>query len=159
MRLIGPLPASVSMDAPASTSEFTLSGESRRHHGRDPTALAKADQIHASTEVIDRNNNFGKVVVDLKILHVLGRRLPVGQGNVANSIGQQSLNQALAFMIVGDHGCVTGMGSIDERGKSARLAIIAQHHGPQIKAYLVRSREGGSQLVMNFDFFLNEFEE
>src|SRR5665811_1909900 len=77
---------------------------------------------------------------------------------LANGIGQQSLDQALAFMIVGDHGCVTGMGSIDERGKSARLAIIAQHHGPQIKAYLVRSREGGSQLVMNFDFFLNEFE-
>ena len=135
-----------------------LVGESRRHHGCDPAALAKADQIHATTKIVDRNDHLGKVVVDLKILHVIGRRLPVGQGNVANAIGQQRLYQALAFMIVGDHGGVTGMGRIDERGNAARLAVFAQSHGPQIETHLVRRRKLGTQVVVNLDLFIEEFE-
>ena len=77
---------------------------------------------------------------------------------MVNSIGQQRLDQALAFMVVGDHSGMTGMRRIDERRDPARLAVVAQHHGPQIEPHLVRCRKGGSQLVMNFDLFVDEFE-
>ena len=61
-------------------------------------------------------------------------------------------------MVVGDHGRMTGIGRIDKRRNPARLSVIAQHHGPQIEPYSVWRRKGGSQLVMNLDLFLDEFE-
>jgi hypothetical protein len=63
---------------------------------------------------------------------------------VSNSIGQQSLDQTLAFLVVGNHGRMTGMGRIDERRNAAWLSVIAQDHGPQIEAHLVRCRKGRS---------------
>ena len=71
---------------------------------------------------------------------------------------KQSLHQALTFVVVGDHGRMTGMGRIDERRNPAWLAVIAEHHGSQIEPYLVRRREPRSQLVVDLDLFLDEFE-
>ena len=66
--------AGIGIDGRAGKHQLVhLVGKARRHHGRDPTALAKADQIHASAKIVDRNDHLGKVVVDLKILHVIGR--------------------------------------------------------------------------------------
>jgi hypothetical protein len=50
------------------------------------------------------------------------------------------------------------MGRVDERWNSARLSIVAQHHGPQIETHLVWRSENGAQLVVNLDLFLDEFE-
>ena len=50
------------------------------------------------------------------------------------------------------------MGRIDQRRDPARLSVIAQHHGPQIEAHLVRRRQGRPQLAVNLDLFLDEFE-
>ena len=61
-------------------------------------------------------------------------------------------------MIVGDHGRMAGMGRVDERGNPALLSVVTQDHGPQIEAHLVWGREDRSQIVMNFDLFLDEFE-
>ena len=77
---------------------------------------------------------------------------------MADAVGQEGLHQALTVIIVGDHGGMTGMGRVDQRRNPARLSVIAQHHGPQIEAHLVRRRQGRSQLAMNFDLFLDEFE-
>ena len=77
---------------------------------------------------------------------------------MADAVGQESLHQALTVIIVGDHGGMAGMGRVDERRDPARLSVIAQHHGPQIEAHLVRRRKGRSQFAMNFDLFLDEFE-
>ena len=88
-----------------------LLGESGRQHGGEPTALAEADQVHASTQVVDRDKQFGEVVVDVEILHVLGRRLPVGQHDVPDAVGQERLDQALTLVIVGDHCRVARMGA------------------------------------------------
>ena len=151
--------AGVGIDRRAGEHERVhLIGKARRDHRRYPAALTKSDEIHAAAEIVDRDDDLGEVVVDLQVLHVGGRRFPIGQGNMANSIGQQRLDQALAFMVVGDHGGMTGMRRIDERRDSARLSVVAQHHGPQIEPHLVRRRQDGSQLVMNFDLFVDEFE-
>src|ERR1019366_10755462 len=135
-----------------------LAGKSRGHHGRGPTALAKANQIHVSTEVVDRNENFGKIVVDLKILHVISRRLPVGQCDIAYAIGQEGFHQALALMVVGDHGGMTGIRRVDERGNPAGLAVFAYYHGPQIETCLVRRRKLRTQVVVNLDLLINKSE-
>ena len=77
---------------------------------------------------------------------------------MADAVGQQGLYQALTVIIVGDHGGMAGMGRVDQRRNPARLAVIAQHHGPQIETHLVRRRQVGPQLAMNLDLFLDEFE-
>ena len=67
--------------------------------------------------------------------------------------------EALAFMVVGDHRGVTGVRRIDQRWNSARLSVIAQHHGPQIEPHRgSASPRSGRRLVMNFDLFVDEFE-
>ena len=81
------------MGAPASTSEFTLSGKRAAIIADNPAALTKSDKIYAAAEIVDRNNDLGEVVVDLQILHILGGRLPVGQCHMADAVGQQSLTR------------------------------------------------------------------
>ena len=61
-------------------------------------------------------------------------------------------------MIVRDHGCMAGIGRIDERRNPARLAVIPQHHGPQIEPHRVWRRKLGPQLAVNLDLFLGEFQ-
>jgi hypothetical protein len=53
-------------------------GKTRRRHRRQPSALAKPHKVDATSEVIDRDDEFGKIVVDVEILHVVGSRLPIG---------------------------------------------------------------------------------
>ena len=135
-----------------------LIGKACCDHCRYPATLTKSDEIHAATEIVDRDNDFGEVVVDFQVLHIDGRRFPIGQCNMANPVCQQSLDKALAFVVVGDHRGMTGMRRIDERRDAAGLAVVAQRHGPQIEPHLVRCRQDGPQIVMNFDLFVDEFE-
>ena len=135
-----------------------LVGKARSDHGRNPAALAKADQIDAAAKVINRNDDFGKIVIDLKVFHVVGCRLPIGQRDMADAIGQQRLYEALTFVVVGDHGRVPSMRRVHKSRHSLRLAVIAQLHGPQIKPHRIRRRQAGTQVVVNLDLFLSEFE-
>ena len=158
MRLIGPLPASVSIGAPASTSELHLVGETRRDHCGDPAALAKPDEIHAAAEIVDRDDDLGEIVVDFEILHILGRRFPIGQCDVADAVGEQSLDEALTFVIIGDHSGVTGMRRIDQRRESRPACRNRAASWSADRAAPVRRRELGSQLVVNLDLLLDELE-
>ena len=78
--------------------------------------------------------------------------------DMADAIGEESLDQALALVIVGDHGGVAGVRRIDESRDSAGLSVIAQHHGSQIEPHPVWRREFGPQLAVNFDLFLDELQ-
>lgn len=118
--------------------------------------MAQADEIHASAEVVDRNDQFGHVVVDLQVLHVVRCRLPVGQRDMVDAVGQQRLDEALPLVVVGDHRRVARMRRVDERGNAAWLPIVAQHHGAQIEAHLVRRRELGPQVAVDPDVLLDE---
>ena len=65
--------AGIGIDGRAGKHQLVhLVREARRHHGRDPAALAKADQIHAPAKIVDRNDHLGEVIVDLEIFHVIG---------------------------------------------------------------------------------------
>ena len=68
--------------------------KARGDHCRHPAALAKSDEIHAAAEIVDRDHDFGEVIVDFKVLHIVGRRFPIGQCHMANSVCQQSLDKA-----------------------------------------------------------------
>jgi len=57
-------------------------GKARREHRGRPTALTKHDQIHPAAEIVDRDHEFGKLVVDLEVFHVVSGRFPVGQGDM-----------------------------------------------------------------------------
>ena len=100
-------------------------GKTRRRHRRHPSALAKPDQVDAASQVVDCDDKFGEVIVDVEILHVVGRRLPIGQDDMADAVGEQRLDQALAFGVVGDHRRVARAGRVDEGWNSARTPIIA----------------------------------
>jgi hypothetical protein len=53
--------AGIRVDRRASQNERgDLVGESRREHGGHPSALAETDQIHTSTQVVDRHDRFGQ---------------------------------------------------------------------------------------------------
>ncbi len=77
------------MGAPASTSAFTLSGNRAATIARNPAALAQPNEIDAAA-IVDGDNHLGEIIVDLEILHVFGRRFPIGQGDMANAIGSVS---------------------------------------------------------------------
>ena len=63
--------------------EFTFSGKGGAIIADYPAALAQTDEIDAAAEIVDRDDDFGEIIVDLEILHVVGRRFPVGQRDVA----------------------------------------------------------------------------
>jgi hypothetical protein len=132
--------------------------EPRCDHRRHPAALTKADKIYAAAEIVDRDDNLGEVIVDFQILHIVGGRLPIGQRHMTDAVGQESLDQALTIVIIGDNSRVACMRRVDERWNYARLSIVAQHHGPQIEAHLVWRSENGAQLVVNLGLFRHEFE-
>ena len=90
------------MGAPGEHEGVDLVGKPRRQHGRHPAALAQADQVHPATQIVDRHHHFFEVVVDLQVFHVGRGRFPVGQRDVADPVGQQGFDQALALVVVGD---------------------------------------------------------
>ena len=98
---------------PGENERVHLVGKPRRDHRRGPAALAKPDEIDPAAEVVDGDDQLLEVVVDVEVLHVLGGGLPVGQRDVADAAREQRLNQALAFVIVGDHRPVAREGRID----------------------------------------------
>src|ERR1700733_1966784 len=53
---------------------------------------------------------------------------------------------------------MTGIGRVDERRNSAGHTVVAQHHGPQIETHPVWRRELGTQIFVDLDFFVDEFE-
>jgi hypothetical protein len=63
---------------PGENERVHLVGKTRRDHRRGPAALAKPDKIHPAAEVVDGDDQFFEVVVDVEVLHVVGRGLPVG---------------------------------------------------------------------------------
>ena len=77
---------------------------------------------------------------------------------MVDTVGQERLYQALSTVVVGDHGRMTGVGRVDERWNPTWLAVIAEHHGSEIKPHLVRRRKHRSQLVVNLDLFLDEID-
>ena len=143
MRLIEPFPASVSIGRSRQHQRVYLVGKTCGDHRGHPATLAEPYKVYPAAEIVDRYNDLGEVVVDLQILHILRGRLPVGQSHMVDAVGQESLHQALTVMIVGDHGGMASMRRVDQRRDPDGLSIIAQHHGPQIKAHLVRRRKAG----------------
>ncbi len=107
-------------------------GKARGDHGRQPAALAKANKIDAPAEIVDHDHHVGEIVVDVEILLVVGRRFPFSQRHVVDAVGQERLNQTLALMIVGDHGGMVGVGSINQRRDSLERAVVGQRHGSQV---------------------------
>ena len=77
---------------------------------------------------------------------------------MTDAIGQESLDQALALVVIGDRCRVSGVRRIDESGDSAGLAVIPQHHGSQIEPHSVGRRKLGAQLAVDLDLFLDEFQ-
>ena len=74
--------------APASTKVGNLMRKSCGVHCRHPAALAQAEEVHSSAEVVDENINFGEVFIDPEIFHVLGGRFPTGEKNPIEAVRQ-----------------------------------------------------------------------
>ncbi len=104
---------------PGENERVHLAGKARRDHRRGPAALAKPDEIDPAAEVVDNDDQLLEVVVDLEVLHVVGRRLPVCQGDVADAAREQRLDQALAYAIVGDHRPVAAKDALTRVGCSS----------------------------------------
>jgi hypothetical protein len=109
--------------------------EARRVHRRHPAALTQPDQVHAPAQLVDTHVQFGKVLVDLEILHVLGRRTPVGQVEPRDAVLAQRLHQALPRLVIGDHRAVAGIRRIDDRRQPLRLRrrVVAKDHRAQLE--------------------------
>jgi hypothetical protein len=75
---------------------------------------------------------------------------------VAEAVGEQRLDQALAFGIVGDHRRMARVGRVNESRDAALTPVVAHRHGAQIKANHVGRREFRSVLAVNLDFLLDE---
>ena len=82
----------------------------------------------------------------------------IGQRDVADAVGEQRLDQALAFVIVGDHGPVASEGRVDQSWKPAPAPIVAQNHGAQIEALDIGRRHLRFELAVDLKLFLDEFE-
>ena len=77
---------------PGENERVHLFGKARRDHRRGPTALAKPDEIDLAAEVVDGDDQFFEVVVDVEVLHVVRGGLPIGQCDVADAVGEQRLD-------------------------------------------------------------------
>jgi hypothetical protein len=131
--------------------------EPRRRHRGHPAALAKADQIDAPAEIVDRDDQLGQVVVDLQTPHVGGRRFPVGQQHMAKPVCKQCFDQTLARLVVGDRRRVPCVGRIDKGGNPAGRAVFAQEHGAQLEPQMVRRGERRPQPA-KLDLLRHKFE-
>ena len=147
------------MGAPARTRERTLAGNRDASMAdTQPPSLAKANQIHPPSQIVDRDNQVGQIGVDFQVFHVLSCCLPIGQRDVGNPVGKQRLHEALAPVIVSDHCRMSCMGRGDQRGKTTVSAVLPQHHGAQIEPYLIGRGKVGAQVLVNPGVFFNELE-
>ena len=143
---------------PGENERVHLFGKARRDHRRGPAALAKPNEIDPAAEVVDGDDQFFEVVVDVEVLHVVGGGLPIGQRDVADAVGEQRLDQALAFVIVGDLCPVAREGRIDKSWNPPRAPVIAQSHGAQIEAHDIGRRQLRLEPAVYLDLFLDEIE-
>src|SRR5208283_5420435 len=129
----------------------------RGEHRRHPAALAKPDQIDLAPQIINDGVDFGEVDVDVVVLHLIRRRLPVHAQYAPYAIRLQRLDQALALGVVGDGRVVAGIGGIDDGRYDLRVAArggpgkIPKLHGVEIIKDLVLA--GPDWLEIEFLFF------
>src|SRR5208283_4665361 len=108
-------------------------------------------------QIINGGVDFGEVDVDVVVLHLIRRRLPVHAQYAPYAIRLQRLDQALALGVVGDGRVVAGIGGIDDGRYDLRVAArggpgkIPKLHGVEIIKDLVRA--GPDWLEIEFLFF------
>jgi multidrug resistance efflux pump len=85
--------------------------------------LTQTDEVDAAAKVIDCYEHLLKIFVDLEILHVICRWLPVGQRDMREAVGKQRLDETLALMVVSDHrGVAVKQGTPSTR--DGRIGIV-----------------------------------
>jgi hypothetical protein len=85
--------------------------------------LTQTDEVDAAAKVVDCYEHLLKIFVDLEILHVICRWLPIGQRDMREAVGKQRLDETLALMVVSDHrGVAVKQGTPSTR--DGRIGIV-----------------------------------
>ncbi len=141
-----------------------LMGVARREHRRHPAALTKPDEIDATAEIIDDSVELGEIDVDIVVLHLFGRRLPIEAQQTPYAARPQRFDKALALGVIGDGRIMSGIGWIDDRRNNRRVAArghigkISKSQGVEIINNLVWSGPHRFELEFLLYFFSRKVE-
>ena len=88
-------------------------------------ALAQADQMDTTAQIVDRGIEFGQVGIDVEIPHLRRRALPVDGQDPLASVFEQRRDQALPLVEIGDRRSVSCVGR-EHQHKLAGLTMVTR---------------------------------